>query len=57
MSERGEVHAVSRVLSQPLDQTFARRLSVDGDDLWLRWRLGGGGRRGGGRRGGAGGSL
>lgn len=48
VSKGGQVHAVARVLSQPLHQTFTGRFSVDGHNLWLRRGLGGGGCRGGG---------
>lgn len=57
MSECGEIHAVAWILSQPLDQTFAGCLSVNGHDLWLRGRLRGGGRRRRGRCGRASRSL
>lgn len=43
VSKRGQIHAVARVLSQPLHQAFTGRFPVDGDDLWLRRGLGGSG--------------
>lgn len=45
MSKCGQIHAVARVLSQPLHQTFTGRFPVDGDNLWLRRGLGGSGSR------------
>lgn len=49
MSESGQVHAVARVLSQPLYQTFTGCFPVESDNLWLRRGLGGSGSRSGGR--------
>lgn len=44
-----QIHAVARVLPQPLDQTFTGCFPVDGHNLWLRRGLGGSGSRSGGR--------
>lgn len=49
LSKCGQIHAVARVLSQPLYQTFTCCFPVNGHNLWLRRGLGGSGSGSGGR--------